>query len=672
MTEWHHDIKLPLSARSKLASPVQEAVNVPLHIFHWHTLPVHEKIWEHYAEQIKSDLEKFHENCVKGPDAGDYNSVRTWLHDLLAMRDRVFSITLALAPFEFFDEDGARAMLGSLDLGLLNLVRTKLLGMESLPLEELSKASADWVTVAVEMTDDPLARAFGIDSSEIYDEDGQFSPGRVFSSYYLRSGELLQVVLPHLGSLGLPEVGDLLVAVSIVGWILTCEDPIAAYCSMDAMLKALSNAHGTEVERLSLKYLERSEPELRQGRLKINRILTRIRDEPDEELRHLALADLYKRLIEGPFRKYGWILHCLKAGRWSHPPMLTQLRDALVSQGGWLGSIAERTVIRDMRNGEAHETLFWDGIEHRFVAEEVTVEPYLVGYAAVLADSFGRGCEAAVACHRTLEAEYESSRPRRQDPGRLSPWQRAEAIFGTNGIRLMRANFNSKIAKVVCLQLAEHDINPCLQSLVVCHGLLPHVEQFEVATVDSNKSVIVVSRDALERTVPVWEMAVENLTSMPFSTFLPANLDSRSRSEEPSRAARAVAWIAVDDFLDALDGSAKMWDEEEIKLFVVRASIIIEATGRCISALPPQSQVRLRAVQETVSEFLIWLRKLSAPIHWSKVSQVQPVHKIRHWWDEWGPVDRHPSIKPTVKLPGYEDHRSKLRDAPGDLRWRTI
>jgi hypothetical protein len=424
---------------------------------------------------------------------------------------------------------------------------------------------------------------------------------------------------------------------------------------------------------MSLQYLRRSEPELRQGRLRINRTFARVMDNlNDDEESHLALADLYKRMIEGPFRKYGWVLHCLTVGRWADPPMLTQMRDTLVASGGWLGSLAGQVVLRDVRNGEAHETLIWDGVKEAFVTEGAEVKDDVVAHAVLLIDAFARGCEAAVSWYENLKAEHTAIRPLMDDPGRLSPWRRAEAIFGTNGVHLTRANFNSKIARIVCSTFREEDINPCFQALVVCHGLLPHVERFEVFTSDAVDSVVVASRDALERTLPIWERALNSLSVMPLSTFLPANLDSRLRTESLTCATRSVAWIAVDDFLDALDGSDEHLDAKELELFTRRTEIVSIAVEQCTSAVPLEVRSRLRAVHQASVEMLTLLRGQDVPVGWSAIERSAPVAKFRHWWEVWGPVDRLPSVEPSTDRPQTDVSRPALRGAPGDLRWHTI
>ncbi|MBM2620401.1 hypothetical protein JIG36_33310 [Actinoplanes sp. LDG1-06] len=532
--------------------------------------------------------------------------------------------------------------------------------------------STNWLTAFNDPQEDVIARAFKVDAEHARDEAGNFSPSRILAFYYHRNGELLRAAIPHLASLGLPSVNDLLVAVSAIGWIVDAEDPIAAYSSMDAFTNAISRAHGSQALEESLEYLHSNESALRQGRVRINRAIDSIKKAESDEDRHLHLADLYKRIIEGPFRRYGWVFHCLNTRSWSQPPMLTQLRDTLVSSGGWLGNFTEKVVLRDVRNGEAHESLFWDGLIERFVAEGIEVEASVVAYAAMSADAFSRGCESAVACYRALGAEHTSGPPSDKDRGRLESWRRAEAFFGTNGIRMVRADFNAKIAKVVCADLKRDDINPCFQALLLCHGLLPHVERFEVFSPGSSEPAVSVSKEALLLTRPVWKLALKSFTAMPFSAFLPMNFDARTRHEDTRQAALSIAWIAVDDFLDALDGSPEQWDRDELELFSKRVALNIFATHQCLTLVPAKYHTRLQSVHQEAKEMAAWLRRSSSPLLWHKVNRAEPVGRFRFWLDTWGPIERLPSITAPSGTSPDDDFRPSLRDDPGDLRWRTI
>lgn len=670
MIDWFSSINLPTSARAKLAAPIRHAINEALNLPRAHSLPIRAQIWLTYADSIISKIEQFQNTLNAGPRSTDFNSIRDWVELLLDLRNNISAVTCALGPFEHFNEHKSREMLGLIDMHLMN-VGQQIEG-KTPPRGGYLEPTTDWL-VAIDQSTDftaPILRAFSLETADLEDESGEFVPGRVLAAYYLHYSNLLEKTFPHILSLSLPPIEDILVIVATVGWITGADDPVAAYCSMNALFRRLMEKRHSSICSDVLTYLKRVEPELRQARRRINKAAKNVQND-DEEETLFALADLYRRLIEGPFRKYAWVLHCLDADAWSDPPMLAQLRDNLASQKDWLGGYARQVILSEIRNGEAHETIVWDGVTKKYMVEGVGVEPQTVGHAALLAEAFARGCETALACYKSLDAAPRKGRPLGEDLGRMEPWRRAEALFGTNGIQVASCNFNSKRVRINCIELTQKDINPCLQALVTGFDLLPHADRFEVFIVGSPEPVVSVSRESLELALPIWEFASTALTSMPFSTFLPINMSSRTGPEDPRTAARSAAWIAVDDLLDALDGSPVIWDMRELKLFVKRVELVSLAIKQCMTGVPLELHPRLRAVREAALEILEKVRRLAVPVGNYHVANLQPVAKCRYWWNKWGPVDRLPTIEQEGD-PQPDGKRPLLQDEHEILRWRTL
>jgi hypothetical protein len=260
------------------------------------------------------------------------------------------------------------------------------------------------------------------------------------------------------------------------------------------------------------------------------------------------------------------------------------------------------------------------------------------------------------------------------DPGRLAAWRRAEAFFGTNGLRVTQSAFNSKVAKITCTELSLENINPCFQALVCCRSLLPYVRRFEIFEQGKKEAVLSVTAEGLERSQPVWEKAMNWFSSMPLSTFLPANLNARSSSENLTQAVRSVAWIAVDDLLDAIDGSPVEWHNEDLDLIAKRLDIVAVATEQCIMAAPEESSLRLLAVRKTVAALREELDAVSIPVGRDRVNLMESVRRARYWWDAWGPVQRLPGLDSPARITLSDDWKPSLRSDQerSELRWRTI
>ncbi len=267
---------------------------------------------------------------------------------------------------------------------------------------------------------------------------GSFRAEWVLQHYAYRGSDLLIQLIPHLVSLGIPHVTDVLAGVYAVGQIVDCDDPIAAYVATNTLVNRYLAADPTIADRFR-EHLRAAEPALHRARLAATRAYESVLTQTDDsEARALALADAYKRTIEGPVRQYSWAAHCLRVGEWSTPPMLANLRERLVSEGGALGALVSSVVLPDMRNSETHETLIWDGFTDQFVTESGRVDVVHVAAALSLATSFVQGSEAGLAAIRALHIRADAGTlPSAEDEGRMPAWDRARAFFGTNRMTLL-------------------------------------------------------------------------------------------------------------------------------------------------------------------------------------------------------------------------------------------
>jgi hypothetical protein len=599
--------------------------------------------------------------------------IQAWLTRVLDLRRTILSSLFALQPFDSFDLDSARRLCLRLDGAIGQLLdsveQSQILTAD---LGGLRAFSDSWPSTGRPVDAQLLKETFGMDEEPV-GGDGNFSPSMVFAAYKYRHRDLLIRLAPHLSSLGLPMVPDALASVCVIGWIVSAEDPLVAYVSMHAMSVGLSGAKSEDLLEQTLAHFKGREGIARQAHARITRSLTSLLQDSDHETQALALADVYRRIVEGPVRQYGWTLRCLESGTWSSPPTLTPVREAMISAGGLAAQIATECVLTDLRNGEAHETLEWDGIHQRFVVNSEQIAPELVRDAVIVGLSFDLGCEAGLSFFRASRASAEAMTPKASDKSRMPAWSRAEAFFGTNGLHLVRADFNAATSRVIVTELARDDINPCFQALVCARQLLPEVRKFEIYVFGASEPALSVDSRSLDQTLPIWNQALATFDMMPFVTFLPANLDARSRWESKTLAIRSICWIAADDLLDAVDSRAAGngdWTAEQIGVLDERLSLVKLALEQCAIGLDTTA-TRLNALRLAIDDVSNDLKRvLNGTLASTTLDRSPGIDRVRNFWAAWGPVARLPNISEvssrrseTARQPGLRTEEDRNHGA---------
>jgi hypothetical protein len=660
---------LPPAARERLADLLQPAKPYRRLERDGTTVPIGRRAWQLYRNPLRDALQQF-AGLLPGPEA-DFNAVRVWALEVTAVRERIFSLLLALEPFAPFDKPAAEDLMQAIEDTIFSSANALREGVPGLGPTPQLRNSISWWSHRDSLHDDDeaLAVAFRMPESPV-DASGRFRADRVLQHYAYDNATLLaRVMYHHLDSLGIPFVTDVLAGTSIIGGLLTCENPIGAYCAMDAFVTSYLAAP-PEVAVQAATHLHAREAALQRARHLAARALTSAVEADDLETRALALAHIYKRTAEGPFRQYAWTLYCLRNGTWEPPPMLTSLGERLIAAGGFLAEIASGSVLPGMRNSEAHETLEWDGIAEEFVTEAGRIRLARVAIAVVEASSFATGCEAGMAAVRVLAIPPDHTfLPDPEEPGRMPAWLRARAYFGTNNLILTQEHLNARDAQLHLARLGPTDINPCFQALLIAHRLLPLIETFTVSIDDRPGTRITVSADALQATMPVGEYAVSALDRMPFSTFLPANTDARRRIEPDSVAIRAAAWIAVDDVLDAVDGSPANWDEIVLNVLDTRLHVVVMALDQVSQLIGPPGP-RLESVFTSVSELRQWLA-LKRPANPRDAERCRALRRLRFQWDSWGPARRHPLV-PETHTVDVPEPQPMIREQPAYKEFRAI
>ncbi|MEU4193147.1 hypothetical protein AB0E69_14705 [Kribbella sp. NPDC026611] len=672
-------MSLPPPARERLAANLRAAIEQQWTLRESHTIPVNRQSWSAHSASLKGSILGFIGQILRWPgDAAPYAAQRDWIEGVLLQRGDVLSRLLSLQPFEPFKEEDASAILEGMQICLKDAMAAVMRSGQVVAGENvapdgiriLREIGAAWTVDAGYEYDKAVQVAFGMDSPPL-DQLGDFRPSLVFQFYGYRNSLLLQRLFSHLASLGVPPVTDVLACVWIVGSVVNAHDQVMAYASMDSMIIRFLESPKSIAEQV-LEHLESRARALRHTHLRVLRALYSIENEEDREVRALGLAEVYKRLVEGPVRQYGWAMRCLREQTWSEPPTTSPLREAMIAQGGWIAQTAEILLLPQLRNSEAHETLEWDGYRGVLVAEGEDVDPARVAFATAEASSFALGCEAGLTCYRALDLVASAEPPGVDDKRRMPAWLRAEAFFGTNRLEIMKASFNAATATIEIAKLENADINPCFQALLLARRVLPEVRIFEVAVVGAIQPMISLSASDLDRGMPVWDRAIGRLSSIPLSTFLPINLAARLARESMIKAVRAVSWIVIDDALGALDGSPPRWTPAVQELVNVRIELAVFALEVCVDSVPVESRVRINVTLAALRELRDDLAQLGAHAQPELIDSLGSVGRLRHFWDTWGPVERLPGITPDKRGQSDVDRQPQLIEPPDDMRWRTL
>lgn len=650
--------------------PVRDAVEGCVVPGKWHTIPVDPSIWDAYSGFLFESLVA-HSDTVLGFDAvGDeYRDLSEYVRKVCDSYTRVCEHVLSLQPFEPFDCSMAGEILNCASAWSQHAVELILQQPAAAPSRDAIHEHRERWTVAVDHPD-RLGCAFDVDVP-LTDENGVFAPGLVLAAYAYRTTDLLQVLAPHMRSLNLPVGPELLANVSIVGWIVSAEDPVVAYLAAYAYLNAMLLGD-IDVVAAEQRHFTGREQRTRQASRRSAASLMSARADKDGETRALRLAGVFKATVEGTVRQYGWALRCMEAGQWSPSPMLGTLRDALIKHGGFSGRVAEACLMVDFRNGEAHEDLAWNGFRNVYMAGDTVVNPSDVRDAIVIGSSFGLGCDAARAAYASLHHQPTWDAPDVGDKHRLPNWQRAAAQFGTNNIVVLNADFNSTTARVFVETITTGHINPCFQALISVHRLLPDVEEFEVYIGDDTVPVIAVSARALAATYPVWNDALTTFAPMPLGAFLPINYDARRHHESELEAVKAVAWIAADDLLGAIDGDQPFLTSESLDLLRDRVTLVVAVLDACLPLMGQDTTARPRAIATYARELRRHLSGATQPVLAGQLDGLDAVQNIRRAWELWGPAPRLPTIPEGPETAADVDDRPRRRPRPDDLSWQTI
>jgi hypothetical protein len=461
--------------------------------------------------------------------------------------------------------------------------------------------------------EDVCCEAFGVPLSDVRDATGTFSPPRLLSHYYGNYGELdarLRAVLSSVTD----DVPDMLNALHPAEALIITPRPLLTVQASFEARELLEQGAASDLPGVAavLRGLTARVDRSITNHAGIQRINAELERCSSPQQRAVLILDLYRRMVEGQFRPWAWVLLQVTGARQGEAPELSTLRDQLMASSSPLLRASASAVLPAARNASAHEDYAWDDeAEALLVGDEMITADELED-AVERAYAFMAGAECALACLRfsskSLAAHLDVGPAGRS---RGLDLRRASGFFGTNGLRVRDSAFDKRRLKFTLDSLPLQRVNPCFQAAMWASRAVPHADTVVVEVEGHDLPAMELPRGALEATYLVWREARARFSQMPLSTFLPANAAARLAVESPGDAATSVAWLAVNDavhgYLDAYE-----WRErgasvpQVVSLLGARLDIVAAATAVSAAVLPTSSIAALDRVLELVVPAVEW------------------------------------------------------------------
>lgn len=634
---WRAILSLPVDARKRLTSGARSALGVrDLRFDRWHTLPLSSLKRAEYDNALMGSVSEFDDAVHRGPRYPiTFKSTARWLGLLVNARRELFEELRRRAPFEIFDTDHANALMSDVDSSLLYALDFIEDGIPIGWQPPRVEACGDRTEVRGDGQLHPLARLFGMQSPPI-DDEGRFDRASVLRTYAYRNGALVAQLAPHLKSLGVPATQSLGSLVGALAAVVGAEHPIVASDAFKFSLDLLRARDAQLVERV-LQDVELNLPNQREGDRRRTSLRRLIAASDDLETLAIAGAELYASVLEGPFRTFGWTIHCLQTESLAPRPTLSAVFDALATDSVWLEPVVARAALVEVRNGVSHEELHWDGFNEELLVRGVPVALRDIDDARSIVESLVEGIRMAIKVFQSARVEVRSATDLGTGTSHIARLDDAGGYFATNRLTLLASQFNSRTARIKLQALQQGQINPCFQAIMNVARDLPGIEAFDVSVEDPSVSFNV-TREACELTSPVWHEALSHLSAMPLSTFLPLNYCARLPAEGRLTASRAVAWIGIDDALDGwLDQAAR--DLRIAFMWIRLARLALEQTS-LLSERSAPVQLAGRLLDD-----LLGMLRIQSPGSRSSDSRItQAFTRVADLHEQWGPVARLPGV----------------------------
>jgi hypothetical protein len=509
-------------------------------------------------------------------------------------------------------------------------------------------ALRDVATAFVFPTDECEA-AFGIPRVDVVDERDIFSSSRLLAAYYgryqqlaIRIGTLLSVITSRppdfISGLGPAEAlalsgRPLITLRTAVRITRLFEEHIAA--DVDALARPMREMK-LSVDRSATSH----------GAV-LRLLIQRGQASTAEEKAVLGL-DIYRRMVEGQLRPWGWALLQVFGRTAAKQPELSSLREQLVAEHHPLLLDAARAILPEARNAAAHEDYLWDHKLGVLRIGDAEISPDDLDDASDRAYTFMLGAEAAWRCARHSSTVFANALDADDPDGGFAALNVRRAIehFGTNGLQVQRWSLDGGTLTVVLDDLPFQRINPCFQAVVWASRHLEGTERFVVTTPGAERPAMDLPRAPLDANFIVWWEVASRFPYMPLSAFMPANTWARLAVELPDAAARASAWHGLNDavhaYNEAMDAPGPL--DQRLGTLVDRLDVVTTAVAATIATLPEEAVSPLSQVLELTRSAATATSAVIRGLSSAPAAQLE--EQIRALYESWPSASVLPTVDP--------------------------
>jgi len=427
---------------------------------------------------------------------------------------------------------------------------------------------------------------FGIPADELADDGGSFCDARVLAHYRLRLGELKRLCDPILALVG-DRPPSVFTAVSAARDLATSTSPfVTLHSARDIRARILESFRAGAARTIAV--LSDSAREMDKewsSFVRLQGSLRRAEDARTEHDRAVALLEAYKHMAEGLTRRWVWTLLRL-TGLEGSLPTVGVLGEPAAARLGELGARIEAALVPAMRNAEAHEDFEFDedaGLLHIGEASFHTNEMLArLTDLDILQRGFVVGRLTAFGDQPALADGIPGSPA---DPSASSALAFARQRFGHAGQRVRSFVRDRDRLDVVIESLRPEACSPCFVALTQTSQVLPTVSRFVVRLSGNQEPIIDLPGGVLRSNWPVFLLAARSFPDgLPQVTFLPCLTWVRLSCEPMDQAARAAAWLTLNDAQHAISDAEA--DVRELWRLPERLRVVDAAASATVGLLP--------------------------------------------------------------------------------------